>query len=195
LQADPLAGALGDGKPPGGADYDHFAGAAPPPQSRTRWLASWAGALGGAAALVGGARALARREAVKRVLIFWRALLPIYLHYRLRWIYGTHAEKWTRAQREVALKPLHDKYAPRVFEAAMALGGMYVKIGQLMSMMRGVLPRQYTRALMPLQNGVTPKGIDEVAALVEAELGAPISEVYASFDPTPIGAASIAQVS
>ena len=78
--------------------------------------------------------------------------------------------------------------------SALRLGGMYVKVGQIMSMMRGVLPKQYVAALQPLQNGVTPKPLDAMAAIIEAELGAPLAECFASFDPTPCGAASVAQV-
>ncbi|WP_186377149.1 AarF/ABC1/UbiB kinase family protein [Curtobacterium pusillum] len=73
-------------------------------------------------------------------------------------------------------------------------GGGFVKMGQLLSTRDDLLPDEWTDGLAHLQRSVTPAPADEVAALLERELGAPVDEVFAAFDPVPVAAASIAQV-
>nr|WP_254701054.1 AarF/UbiB family protein [Curtobacterium pusillum] len=67
-------------------------------------------------------------------------------------------------------------------------------MGQLLSTRDDLLPEEWTEGLAHLQRSVTPAPADEVAALLERELGAPVDEVFAAFDPVPVAAASIAQV-
>ncbi|PZF59278.1 AarF/ABC1/UbiB kinase family protein [Curtobacterium sp. MCBD17_034] len=73
-------------------------------------------------------------------------------------------------------------------------GGAFVKIGQLLSTRDDLLPDEWRAALADLQEDVTPAPADAVAALLREELGAPVDEVFAAFDPVPVAAASIAQV-
>nr|WP_252727665.1 AarF/UbiB family protein [Curtobacterium sp. WW7] len=67
-------------------------------------------------------------------------------------------------------------------------------MGQLLSTRDDLLPEEWTEELAHLQRNVRPAAPEEVLALLEAELGAPVSQVFASFDPEPVAAASIAQV-
>ena len=48
-------------------------------------------------------------------------------------------------------------------------------------------------ALQPLQDGVPSRSIDEISAIIEASVGRPMDELFASFEAEPVGAASIAQ--
>jgi predicted unusual protein kinase regulating ubiquinone biosynthesis (AarF/ABC1/UbiB family) len=74
------------------------------------------------------------------------------------------------------------------------LGGIYVKIGQFASTMgNGILQDAYVAALRPLQDGVPPRPLSEVSAIIEASVGIPMAELFESFDELPVGAASIAQ--
>ena len=73
------------------------------------------------------------------------------------------------------------------------LGPTFVKLGQILSMRPDVLPERYCAALEALRSDVAPLPFDEVRAAVEASLGASLDEIYASFEPRPIGSASIAQ--
>ncbi len=73
-------------------------------------------------------------------------------------------------------------------------GGGFVKMGQLLSTRDDLLPEEWTEGLAHLQRSVTPADAGAVAALLEEELGAPVDQVFASFDPEPVAAASIAQV-
>ena len=57
----------------------------------------------------------------------------------------------------------------------------------------GILEDAYTTALQPLQNGVPPRPLSEIAAIIESDVGLPMAALFQSFEPKPVGAASIAQ--
>jgi len=73
------------------------------------------------------------------------------------------------------------------------LGPTFVKLGQLLSMRTDLLPARYCEELQKLRSEVKPMPMDEVARVVEASLGMPLSEAFPQFDPVPLGSASIAQ--
>ena len=72
-------------------------------------------------------------------------------------------------------------------------GGMFVKLGQLLSTRADLLPAGVIAELSRLLDQVAPAPPESVRALLEAELGRPVAEAFAELDPEPIAAASIAQ--
>jgi len=74
------------------------------------------------------------------------------------------------------------------------LGLTFLKLGQVLAMRRDLLPDAYIDELALLHDELPAMGIDEVHATVEGELGAPLTELFASFSETPLAAATIAQV-
>ncbi|TWJ19193.1 ABC1 kinase family protein [Geobacter argillaceus] len=74
------------------------------------------------------------------------------------------------------------------------LGLTFLKFGQVLAMRRDLLPDAYIAELELLQDQLPALGIDAVRATVEAELGVPLTTVFASFNEMPLGAATIAQV-
>jgi ubiquinone biosynthesis protein len=74
------------------------------------------------------------------------------------------------------------------------LGPTFVKIGQILSMRRDLLPEAFLTELALLRDSVRPMPFSEVREILEESYGAPLEEVFASFEKEPIGAASIAQV-
>ena len=74
------------------------------------------------------------------------------------------------------------------------LGPCFIKLGQVLSTRPDVMPANYIEALSRLQSTVTPVPAEKVTAIIESELGAPISELFASFDCEPLATASMAQV-
>lgn len=93
-----------------------------------------------------------------------------------------------------ATSDLRRSQAEHLRRALEEAGGGFVKMGQLLSTRDDLLPEEWTEGLAHLQRNVSPAPADEVAALLERELGAPVDEVFAAFDPVPVAAASIAQV-
>jgi len=82
----------------------------------------------------------------------------------------------------------------RVRRACEELGPTFVKLGQLAAARTRMLPLEFTDELARLQDQVAPLPFAEVHAVIEAELHRPLTEVFASIDPQPLGAASIGQV-
>jgi ubiquinone biosynthesis protein len=72
-------------------------------------------------------------------------------------------------------------------------GGMFVKLGQMLSTRPDVVPPALARELGGLQEHVAPADPVAVRALLEQELGTQMDTVFAAFDWAPVAAASIAQ--
>jgi len=82
----------------------------------------------------------------------------------------------------------------RVRRACEELGPAFIKLGQILSTRPDIIPRDIARALQELQSNAPPSPIDDVVALIEEDLDAPLDELFASFDRTPLASASIGQV-
>jgi predicted unusual protein kinase regulating ubiquinone biosynthesis (AarF/ABC1/UbiB family) len=76
----------------------------------------------------------------------------------------------------------------------MALGPTFVKLGQLIASSPGMFPEPLANACMRTLSDVPPFPGDEALRIVEEDLGASAEEIFLSFDPVPLSAASIAQV-
>ncbi|WP_140984494.1 ABC1 kinase family protein [Asticcacaulis tiandongensis] len=75
-----------------------------------------------------------------------------------------------------------------------ALGPVFIKLGQILSTRADLLSPEWTEELEKLQSHVTPAPWEELKTQVEADLGAAPADVFATFDPIPLAAGSIAQV-
>ncbi len=84
-------------------------------------------------------------------------------------------------------------FAQRFRVLAVDLGGLMIKVGQFLSSRLDVLPPEITAELEGLQDEVPPVEFPAIRALAEAELGAPLEQVFASVEETPIAAASLGQ--
>lgn len=79
--------------------------------------------------------------------------------------------------------------------AALDDGGVtFVKLGQVLSTRRDLLPAEFVEELGRLQDQVAPAPWEQIEPVLRAELGGPVDEVFAEFDRTPLAAASIGQV-
>ncbi len=85
-------------------------------------------------------------------------------------------------------------FARRARQVLVDLGPTFVKLGQVLSVRPDILPQDVLTEFESLQDNVPPMGVEDVQWVVEQELGCPIEDVFESFDPEPLGSASIAQV-
>src|SRR5919112_5794903 len=88
----------------------------------------------------------------------------------------------------------HRRGAGRVLDAAAALGGTLIKAAQFASSRPDLLPAAYVETLSELQDRVPPQPWTVIEGAVSREIGRPVSEAFAEFDPDPVASASIAQV-
>jgi len=84
--------------------------------------------------------------------------------------------------------------ARHLVDELVRLGPTFVKLGQLLSTRSDLLPPVYLEALSRLQDDVPPLEPGVAETVVEDELGVRISTAFGSFEPRPIGSASLGQV-
>lgn len=70
----------------------------------------------------------------------------------------------------------------------------FVKLGQILSTRRDLLPPEIIDELSKLQDRAEPVPWPDVQSLLEAELGGSVDDIFASFDRQPLAAASVGQV-
>jgi ubiquinone biosynthesis protein len=92
--------------------------------------------------------------------------------------------------------PGADKLRPgqRLAKALQELGPSFIKLGQTLSTRSDLLGDEMAADLSELQDRLPPFPGSEARAIVEAELGRPVDELFAEFEDEPVAAASIAQV-
>ena len=74
------------------------------------------------------------------------------------------------------------------------LGPTFIKLGQMLSTRADVLPAEFIKELIKLQDEVPPFAFDDARNIIEAELNAALDTQYSSVNPVPLAAASIGQV-
>ena len=74
------------------------------------------------------------------------------------------------------------------------LGPTFIKMGQILSTRSDILPKDIIKELEKLQDKAPAFSFDEVKSVIQNEFGESLEEAYAEFEPTPLAAASIAQV-
>lgn len=84
--------------------------------------------------------------------------------------------------------------ARRLLRAMLKLRGVFIKLGQVLSIMGGFLPRAYGKELEQLQDQVPPHPFSDLEAALRASFGRPASELFASIERAPLAAASLGQV-
>lgn len=111
--------------------------------------------------------------------ILWEILLRRLLGQRF--VARSREARWQRVARRFRL-------------LAVQMGGVLIKLGQFLSVRVDVLPRSVTSELAGLQDEVPPEQLEDIRAVIEAEYGQPLEQVFAWFAPQPEAAASLAQV-
>jgi ubiquinone biosynthesis protein len=94
-----------------------------------------------------------------------------------------------------SLTQLHRTGAPeRLRKMFEDLGPTFIKLGQVLACRPDMLPLEYSREFLKLTDSVAPFSSREALDVIEADLKAPVSVLFKSFDENPVAAASIAQV-
>lgn len=89
----------------------------------------------------------------------------------------------------------HRKNASRIKRTIISLQGMYIKVGQLISIMTNFLPQEFRAELEGLQDAVPPRPYVDIEARIKEEFdGRGPEQLFASFERVPVASASIGQV-
>lgn len=81
----------------------------------------------------------------------------------------------------------------RLRRALEELGPTFIKLGQMLSTRRDLLPREYTDELENLQRATGPVAFSQIAESIERELDAPLDQLYSHVQAEPLASASIGQ--
>lgn len=91
--------------------------------------------------------------------------------------------------------PAQDAKTARALRKALNEAGVtFVKLGQMLSTRRDLLPEVYIRELESLQSNASPEPWESIEAAIAESLGRPLTEVFSAVNPVPLAAASVAQV-
>lgn len=103
---------------------------------------------------------------------------------------GRRTPAWLKQRRQ----RVDVKNARRLLQAMLRLQGVFIKLGQVLSILGGFLPRAFTKELESLQDNVPPKPFTYVQRTFVESYGKRPDECFASIEPEPIAAASLGQV-
>jgi aarF domain-containing kinase len=124
----------------------------------------------------------------RRTVQFWRGLSPIVVKYKWLKLKAHKIDKCDEQEYERRITVFRQKSAPQLVNLIISLGGIYVKIGQVMSTIgAGLLPEEYVQALRPLQDGVPAKDIKEISRIIESSSGKRMNDIFLEFEEKPIG--------
>jgi ubiquinone biosynthesis protein len=135
-------------------------------------------------------RVLARLLQIQRALVRHRLdefVRATHMYRPLRYLY--YLSPWTWFQRHIG-----GSRGERLRLALEELGPIFVKFGQALSTRRDLLPVDVADELAKLQDRVPPFSGEIAMAMIEKTFGKPLEEIFGSFEPIPLAAASIAQV-
>lgn len=140
-------------------------------------------------------------ESIQRAAKFWSTALPIVASYyglinkvKLQEVLG---KELSEDQIEAMWNAQHVDGANKLRDTITDLKGFYVKTAQIISSRQDLFPKQYTDALSGFTDNLDPMPASLAKAVVETELlnaDEKFDDVFAEFDETPLGAASVAQV-
>ena len=99
-----------------------------------------------------------------------------------------------RAYRDQELTGVHKKNAQRVERTILELQGLFIKVGQLLSILSNFLPEEFRSELEGLQDQVPPRPFSEIKRRIESELKQPVTRLFSELHETPIASASLGQV-
>jgi len=150
------------------------------------------------------------KSLVRRALVVYIIAMKLIVEYR--WMKLRGQVSWLPTPSNESWSLCHARNAAMLYWVTTRLEGLWVKAGQYISTRADIMPPEYLLVLSKCQDQLPPRPLDEIAATVASawggfdirrvllsskcggtELGLSDTPLR-SFDPEPIGSASIAQV-
>jgi predicted unusual protein kinase regulating ubiquinone biosynthesis (AarF/ABC1/UbiB family) len=120
---------------------------------------------------------------------YWTAFVVYFSYFWLSVRRRFMGRKWYEAR----IVALHIRNAGRVKTAILELEGLFIKVGQLLSVMSNFLPEEFQRPLEALQDRLPARRFEEVQQRIREELGRTPEELFQHMEETPMATASIGQ--
>ncbi len=98
------------------------------------------------------------------------------------------------AWKERRLPAYHRRNARRVEQMILRHKGLFIKVGQLISILTNFLPEAFRAGLEGLQDQIPARPFAEIERRIHLELGHPPDALFSDFEREPIASASLAQV-
>ncbi|KAE8750039.1 hypothetical protein FOCC_FOCC003163 [Frankliniella occidentalis] len=89
---------------------------------------------------------------------------------------------------------VHRKAAENLLELCCANRGVFVKVGQHIGALEYILPHEYVETMKVLHSQAPTSSFEEIQRVLRQDLKCDPKEIFEEFSPTPLGAASLAQV-
>ncbi len=128
-----------------------------------------------------------RFRLIKAYSTFFRILISFGWIQLIGRFWGT---KWQTQKMDCA----QIRNARRLKKTILELNGLFIKVGQLISIMSNFLPENFRGELEGMQDKIPPRPYDEIAERIQTELGDLPENLFKSFNKAPIASASLAQV-
>ncbi len=126
-----------------------------------------------------------------------RLFIAYAVTFRVAWSYiwvGLVGRLVSPARKAKWMANVHRKSAHRILAAITRLQGLFIKVGQLISILTNILPEEFRAELERLQDRAPARPIADVEKRFLEEFGQLPAALFAEFEPLPVAAASIGQV-
>lgn len=138
---------------------------------------------------------------LQRQASFWVRVVPVMFDYYWRFAASSPYVRFQERfgadgsnNRTERLQACNERHAPEILQVMLDLKGLFVKLGQVLSVTALPLPEPYRVRFRTLQDSVPGhEAFATVRTVLERELGLPVEAVFDSLDEAPCGAASIGQ--
>ncbi|EGB03817.1 hypothetical protein AURANDRAFT_33484, partial [Aureococcus anophagefferens] len=100
---------------------------------------------------------------------------------------------WDAARLDEEIKLYHVRTAPKIYDKIVNLSGFFIKLGQRLSLSRGVVPEPYVVAFRPLTEHVKPRPFEVVEDVFRGATGQPMVDAFEFVDHQALGSASLGQ--
>jgi predicted unusual protein kinase regulating ubiquinone biosynthesis (AarF/ABC1/UbiB family) len=126
-------------------------------------------------------------RSLRGLLLFWTIFVSYGITFALSLVV-------TKRRGERLFEAANRKNARRLVRGFSSLRGVFIKMGQVLSVTGTFLPPAFTEALEELQDKVPPRPFAEIEGRLREAFGDEPLARFGSFDREPIAAASLAQV-
>ena len=130
------------------------------------------------------------RNAIRYLRANWLAARVLASYLSLYLLYKVFGADRIRAR----IERTHEKNADRVLTGILELKAVYIKLGQVLSVMGGILPAAFADKLVGLQDAVPPHPYKDIERRFREEFGKSPEEMGLALEPVPLASASLGQV-